>query len=188
MALFGKPKPKFAPQPTQAATPPFTPGNGPGLGAVQPERKPGLGTRLFGKGWEDKAYALGGLLQGDQSGVMMMRQNEQAAQQAMAQEQAAQLKRAQDLADWRYKQEWERDNPKPVNNDTVADYEFIRGKLGEEQAQTYLRNRADPPQYRQGPDGRFYRIETGVMPTAPVGALRPYQPKGGPVSNGGGGF
>lgn len=110
----------------------------------------------------------------------------QAQQQEMAARSAAeQRKRAMELADWRWKEQWKRDNPMPANNDTVADYEFIRERLGPEAAETYLRNRADPPQYRQGPDGRFYRIETAQPPARPVGGLKPM---GGTGGNVGGGF
>lgn len=108
-------------------------------------------------------------------------------QQAIAAQQAAeQRKRAMEMADWQAKEQWKRENPMPTNNDTVSDYEFIRERLGPEAAETYLRNRADPPQYRQGPDGRFYRIETGQAPTAPVGKLTPID--GGPTPAASGGF
>lgn len=91
-----------------------------------------------------------------------------------------QTKRQNDWEDWVRQAQWERANPKPVNNDTVADYEFIRSKLGDTAGQEYLRNKANPPQYRQGPDGQFYRIDTGAAessapPTAPVGKLTPIQ-------------
>lgn len=193
--LFGaKKKPLFGDPLERYGSPQATPGIGDGIRhtpemrqAAQPTPQPrtGLGTRLFGQGWEDKAFALGGIMQGDPSGVMMMRRDQQMQQQAAADAAAAQRKRAQELADWQWKQEWERDNPKPVSNDTVADYEFIKGQLGEEAAKQYLQNRADPPQYRQGADGRFYRIETGQAPTAPVGKLTPI---GGPTQPASGGF
>lgn len=82
-------------------------------------------------------------------------------------EQQYQRRRGDENADWMARQQWERANPKPVNNDTVADYEYIRDKLGEDAANEFLRNKANPPQYRQGPDGQFYRIDVapGQMPT-----------------------
>ena len=69
--IFGKPVPNYN-----------TPGIGDSLPQNQPppmagsipdmtdQREPGLGTRLFGSGWEDKAFALGGIMQGDPSGVL----------------------------------------------------------------------------------------------------------------------
>lgn len=123
-ALFGaKKKPLFGDPMERYGAPQATPGFGDGIGhtpemrqAAQPTPQPrtGLGTRLFGQGWEDKAFALGGIMQGDPSGVMMMRRDQQMQQQAAADAAAAQRKRAQELADWQWKQEWERDNPKPV--------------------------------------------------------------------------
>lgn len=82
-------------------------------------------------------------------------------------QQQREAQRRQGLEDWVAKEQWERANPKPVNNDTVADYEYIRDKLGEDAANEFLRNKANPPQYRQGPDGQFYRIDVapGQMPT-----------------------
>lgn len=88
--------------------------------------------------------------------------------QAMAyDQQQREAQRQQQLKDWVWKEEYERRNPKPVNNDTVADYQFIVQNLGEEAGKEYLRNKANPPQYRQGPDGQFYRIDVapGQMPS-----------------------
>lgn len=79
-------------------------------------------------------------------------------------------KREDDFADWQRQYDYQITHAKPVNNDTVADYDFIRQNLGEEAAKTFLQNKTDPPQYRQGPDGQFYRIsptggaQQGVAP------------------------
>ena len=96
------------------------------------------------------------------------------------QERAAQARdRAQDrqdrMTDWRQQFDYERANPKPTNNDTVADYDFLRKNLGDDAAKTFLQNKANPPVYRQGPDMQFYRVEPSqsAMPTAPVGKLTP---------------
>lgn len=83
-------------------------------------------------------------------------------------EQTYQRRRGDEMTDWQAKQQWERNNPKPANNDTVADFEYIKSILGEENAKKMLMNKVDPPQYRQGPDGQFYRINTtpgGGVPT-----------------------
>src|SRR5690606_5876608 len=96
------------------------------------------------------------------------------------------LEREQGWEDWVRRQEWERANPMPKTNDTVADYEFIRRTLGDEWGEKFLRNRADPVRYVQGPDGQFYPIQTAQAPTAPVGRLTPIEESAG--SNAGGGF
>ena len=88
---------------------PSTPGIGDGM--TQPEQpmmsairapaeqpKRGLGTKLFGAGWEDKAFALGGMLRGDPTGAYMMRQEKQREQDALAQAAAEQRKYSMDLA------------------------------------------------------------------------------------------
>ena len=103
---------------------PSTPGIGDGM--TQPEQpmmsairapaeqpKRGLGTRLFGAGWEDKAFALGGMLRGDPTGAYMMRQEKQREQDALAQAAAEQRKRAEELADWRYKEDYKSANAAP---------------------------------------------------------------------------
>jgi hypothetical protein len=52
---------------------------------------------------------------------------------------------AQD-AQWKQRFDYERANPKPVNNDTIADYEFIKNTRGEAAANAYLDNKANPIQ------------------------------------------
>lgn len=56
----------------------------------------------------------------------------------------AQRQRELDWADWQRKAQWERDNPKPINNDTVADYNFRVEKLGPDGANEWLRNGGMP--------------------------------------------
>lgn len=86
----------------------------PGMGMQQPEqRKPGLGTRLLGEGWEDKAFALGGLMQGDPRGAYMLQQRQDAAAQQAAQMAAEQRKRSTELADWKWKQDYTNANKPP---------------------------------------------------------------------------
>lgn len=98
----------------------------------------------------------------------------QQRQQMAYDQQRRAADRVQGLQDWVAKQEWERENPKPVNNDTVADYQFIVQNLGEEAGKEFLRNKANPPQYRQGPDGQFYRIDTAPGAGRPaIGAVVP---------------
>lgn len=116
-------------------------------------------------------------------------------QQAIgAQLAAEQRKRSQDLADWQYKEDYKRDNPDPVNNDTVNDYRFIEQTLGKDIADQYLRNLGDPivtttlpgNRFYSGPRSQFGQALGGSVPTAPVGKLTPIG--GGGASNGTGSF
>lgn len=95
-------------------------------------------------------------------GPAMQQQNRLMQQQEQAEQQ-----RQQEREDFIWKSQYERANPKPVNNDTVADYDFIRRTLGDKAAQQMLQNKVDPPQYRQGTDRQFYRIsgQQGPLPT-----------------------
>ena len=144
----------------------------------QPEPPPKPGFNGEG-GWAEKLGAAGGLLLnigGVQNNQFEQYQRTlQDRRQLKLQEQEYQRQRTDSMADWIAKQQYEAANVKPTNNDTVADYEFIRSNLGEEAAKLFLQNKADPPQYRQGPDGQFYRVDTsqGAAPTKPVGKLTP---------------
>ena len=40
------------------------------------------------------------------------------------------------------------------------DYEYILANFGPEEAERFRNNKIDPPEWRQGADGRFYRVET----------------------------
>jgi len=188
--LFGSQMPQGSP-PIYAPQQPEMPA---GMGYQQydqPQRQ-GLGTKLFGQGWEQKALAIGGALRDDDNGRSAQAyfggiQQEQAARDAA--EKAAQLAAAQrqaSLEDWRYKEEYQRANPKPVNNDTVNDVNWFMNATPEEKAAYREMN----PEYRQGADGSFYRIDTGgaapsAAPRAPVGKLTPI---GGSASQAQGGF
>lgn len=79
---------------------------------------------------------------------------------------------------------------KPPQNDTAADYEFWKQHMSPEQFQAYVQNKADPPQYRQGPDGQFYRITPQAMQPPPISEddWSKGQPVGGGVDNGAGTF
>lgn len=179
--LFGQRKPYGTPGIGDEADP--TRMGAPGLGMGEQPQKMGLGTRLLGKGWEDKAFAIGGILQGDGGAAFRdMQERKMAPLLEEAKRQAA-------LAEYEAKKKIDQRYPSPVNNDTVADYEFLAQHLGPEAAETFLRNKADPPQYRQGPDGQFYRVQTGpsAIPAAPVGKLTPIAP-GGPTQPASGNF
>ncbi len=108
--------------------------------------------------------------------------------QAMEQQQSERQRKSQ-METWIAQQQWKLANPEPINNDTANDYAFWQQKLSPEEFATWKRNKVDPPQYRQGPDGQFYRVSPGVgaAPTAPVGKLTPIGP-GGPTPSASGGF
>jgi hypothetical protein len=100
----------------------------------------------------------------------------------------AQQERETGWQDWVKKKEYERANPDPVRNDTVADYEFIKQTAGEEAAKQFVMNKANPPEYRQGPDGNFYRVNTQSAPDISQGLPPGFKVKGGPVSQAPGNF
>lgn len=129
---------------------------------------------FLGDNTSAKLMALGGLLSGDGGhGVAQFYQQRAMDGQAAAKQAAEMRKRSLDRDDFKFEHDYKNANRAPVNNDTVADYEFIKGNLGEEAATEFLKNKANPPQYRQGADGRFYRIDAAKPPTRPVGQLRP---------------
>ncbi|GGJ39486.1 hypothetical protein CDQ92_13140 [Sphingopyxis bauzanensis] len=112
------------------------------------------------------------------------RNRRQAQQYA---EQTYQRRRGDEMTDWQAKQEYERANPAPINNDTVNDYQFLASKLGPEAAQQYLRNLSEGPPVAvdvANPDGSVTRqflprSQMGgggamVAPQKPVGSLKPY--------------
>lgn len=163
----------------------------PQMSAVQPQMDPAQGHApkggFFKPGGAGRAIAgtVGDFLL-QQAEMDPIYQPQMRQMQAMAERQRqASLERDADWQDWVKKQEYARANPQPANNDTVADYEFIRQRLGDEEAEKYLRNKANPPQYRVGPDGRFYPIDVATPPSRPVGNLRPLA-EGGPASAPGG--
>lgn len=177
MALPGLLKQKrgglFGSMPTVARGPYDTPGIGNGTAASpMAPAKP----KFFGEGGVGRAIAgnIGDFLL-QYSGMDPIYQPAMQQRQAMAYDQQQRdLQRRQGLEDWVAKQEWGRANPKPVNNDTVADYQFIVDKLGPDAGEEFLRNRANPPQYRQGPDGRFYRIDVAPNDGRPaIGSIVP---------------
>jgi hypothetical protein len=63
-----------------------------------------------------------------------LQQQREMAQQA----QMYQQQRADKFTDWKAQADYERDNPKPINNDTVNDYNFLKTMRGEDAANRYL--------------------------------------------------
>lgn len=114
-----------------------------------PQRKGGV----FGSGvpWGDALYALGGALAGDGGAAV------QQIKQARLAPLMEQMKREQEWADWQRREQWKLENAPPKVNDTERDFAWYKG-LSDEDRKIYHKMR---PQYRQGPDGRFYAIEVG---------------------------
>lgn len=92
----------------------------------------------------------------------------------------------------RQQEQWlfELAHPKPVNNDTTADYDFITQRLGKPAADDWLRRKGDPIVSTTLPNSQFYSgPQSGLaaalggapaaVPSAPVGKLTPL-PSGGP--------
>lgn len=165
--LFGAPAPQ---QPAMTAT-------------AQPMKKGFDWGKLIGVLGDSLSIAGGG--QAQYVPNLIDQRNRQQAQ-AYA-EQQYQRRRGDENADWMARQEWERANPAPINNDTVNDYQFLASKLGPEAAKQYLQNLADGPPVAvdvANPDGSVTRqfiprsqMQGGggmVAPQAPVGKLKPY--------------
>lgn len=87
---------------------------------------------------------------------------------------------------WKTQFDYERANPKPINNDTANDYAFWQSRLSPEEFAVWRQNKIDPPQYRQGPDGQFYRISPTAPPPITAEDWDKGQPFGGPASASGG--
>jgi hypothetical protein len=110
----------------------------------------------------------------------------QARQQAQEMQRAAAMeaeKRAAEMQDFVSRETWKRSNPEPRYNDTAADLEWYKGLSPEDRALHHEMN----PEFRQGPDGNFYRINTqqGPMPTF---TMDDWDKAGGPTQPASGNF
>lgn len=110
-------------------------------------------------------------------------------QQAQAYaEQTYQRRRGDEMTDWQAKQQWELANKPPPTNDTVNDFNWYKN-LSDEDRAIYHKMK---PEYRQGPDGRFYQID--IAPTGPAPTFteddwnRGTPVTGGPSARPAGGF
>jgi hypothetical protein len=67
--------------------------------------------------------------------------------------------REDEFQDWVRKQAYQAEHPNPINNDTVADYDFISQRLGGDAANEYLRNKTiAPPMMVPGPNGQMFMV------------------------------
>lgn len=140
-----------------------TPGIGDGLTAAQEPLAPAK-PKFFGEGGVGRGIAgnIGDFLL-QYSGMDPIYQPAMQQKQAMAyDQQQRQATRRERLEDWQAQEEYKRANPAPINNDTINDFNWYKN-LSEQDRAVYHRMK---PEYRQGPDGKFYRIE--VAPTGPA--------------------
>jgi hypothetical protein len=158
--------------------------------------KPRAGMFGSGKGniGEILSAAINGYLAagGNPAGQMGLQMLHQRRQQAAEQEQYGQ-RREDEFQDWVRKQAYQSANPSPVNNDTVADYNFWKQTLPPQQFNTWLENKINPPQLMNIPGVGVVSVpRQGGMggqqaPSAPVGKLTPID-EGGPMPSASGGF
>jgi len=190
MALFGARKQQQFGQIPQQMTPLQAYGDGSTPAMMQqpqqqPEQEQRFKPNILGV-IGDAMQVFGGGQATYMQGVNEQRQRAELMRQRA---QMAQQERETGWQDWVRKQEYERANPSPVNNDTTADYEYIRQKLGDEAANNFLRLKTERPQTTiiDNGDGTktIYQVPQGGgmpsgAPTAPVGKLRPLggQPAG----------
>lgn len=126
-----------------------------------------------GSKWANVAGILGDVLKSNTGGEMMFTQNMLRQRRRLEDDD-------RDWQKWVAQEQWKRANPQPVNNDTVADYDFITGKLGAEAAQEYLRNKTLPPPFVQkNPDGT-----STIYPQGMPRAAAPSGPQPGSVVGG----
>lgn len=158
-----------------------------------PKKKGGL----FGSGKVtiDLGRAIAGYLagMGNPAGIQALQsmnaERDQRRQQAM-QEQQYQQRRGDEFEDWVKKQAYQAANPSPVNNDTVADYNFITQQLGPDAGKEYLRNRANPPRFQFVPGVGVVQVPNGPQMGAPAAPGVTFTPldEGGPTPGASGGF
>lgn len=185
MAIFGgmMKKPMFGQIPgldmmQDAVKPPMQMSN-PLIPMHQPMEQKNPGFFSKGGGWIDALGAFGDAFSGN--GPVYANQKMQRSRMMQEQEMADQ-KRQQDRENFLFEENYKRQNPMPVNNDTTADYDYIASKLGKDAADNYLRLKTERQQTTiiDNGDGTktIYQVPQGGgmpsgAPTAPVGRLRP---------------
>ena len=163
----------------------------PQVGAMDPNtqamtKKPGFfaqgqpGRQIIGV-IGDTLSTLGGG-QGTYIPHMMQMQQQDAEIRARLQEAIAKRQAEREDKQW----EWQNKPKEPRYNDTIDDFNWYKS-LSDEDKKIYGQMK---PEYRQGPDGKFYRVETaqGPLPTFTPDDWDKGQPVGGSVGNGTGGF
>lgn len=190
--LFGKPKRGMFDLPETHQTPPIAPPQDYGNGPIAPKqnagREPGTGIGALIVG------SIGDALLQHSGGQPVYAQNMMQRREMAMRSQMAAAERQAKWEDWKRQFDYEAAHPKPMNNDTVNDYQFIAQQLGEDAAKQYLRNLGDPMVNIPLSDGRFYSGPRSGMgaamggmqgPARPVGKLTPI---GGPSQPAAGNF
>lgn len=155
------------------------------IGVQQINQPPKRG--IFGRG--GKAWdVLGAFGDAFSENEPIYAMSKQAEQNRLFEAQKAQAQRMQAREDKMW--EWQ-NKPKDAPNPTEFERILAASGLPQDQQiklmQDYARNRANPPVWRQGPDGGFYRMDTpqGELPTF---TDDDWNKAGGSVGNGAGGF
>jgi hypothetical protein len=129
---------------------------------------------------------------GNQAGVLGLQQlhQQRMLQQKQAQQDADYQRQRQDKRDdFTFEQDYKAAHPGPVNNDTVADYNFWKSVLPPDQFQQYVQNKVNPPIMQYVPGIGLIQTrggESAAPPTSPVGKLTPIN--GGPTQPASGNF
>lgn len=156
-----------------------TPGLGGGMGmGEQPTQKPHNLPQtsappkkkgLFGTGIQlgDVIGIAGDAVAINRGMTPMFAEREQEARLAKQKQALEEAARLRERDEWLYREQYKRENPAPISNDTANDYAFWQSKLTPEQFEQWKANKVNPPVWRQGQDGRFYRMETGPSGDAP---------------------
>jgi hypothetical protein len=102
-------------------------------------------------------------------------------QRILARQQALRQQSLQDGRDtWLMEQKWKRENPEPVNNDTVNDYQFMSQTVGKDVADGWLKHRGDPMVNVTLPGNRFYSGPQSGLAAALGGGAPPAAPAPAP--------
>lgn len=159
----------------------------------------GGGGGFFGEGGTGRALAgyigdallqMNGMNPIYQPAMNERRQMAYMRQQQQQQMQMQEQQRQNDWQDWLAKEQWQRDNPKPVINDTINDFNWYKGLSPEDQA---IYDRLHPITV-MGPDGPYAVPRSAIGGKAPIGgaALQSdwdnAKPVGGVGGNTDGGF
>ncbi|WP_397586804.1 hypothetical protein [Sphingobium fuliginis] len=122
-----------------------------------------IGTGRMIAGYVGDALAQLGGLRGNFAPAM------QQHQEALRRAQQAQLQRQAEMQDWVAKEQWERANPKPINNDTANDFSYIEQTLGRDSALQWLKNKTDPIVSIPVPGGTYLGPRSGMGTVAKGG-------------------
>lgn len=161
--LFGKPKRGMFDLPETYQTPPIAPPQDYGNGPIAPQqsagREPGTGIGALIVG------SIGDALLQHSGGQPVYAQNMmQRREMAMRSQQAAAERQAK-WEDWKRQFDYEAAHPKPVNNDTVNDFNWYKSLSPEDRA-IYDQQH---PVVVQGPDGPYVVPRSAIGGNAPLG-------------------